>query len=152
MIDGILATDMKFHSEKVKALEAKKSVEAILEDPSFPVEILMHAADIGNPMMPEGNSVFWAQCLNQEFTAQVEEERKLGLPVTAMMDGLADPLKAAKGQIGFIDFVIAPMTKPLFELFPDLSEVQHFLLRNRERNEKFLQKVQKAKRTTYHTA
>mmetsp|Transcript_61035 Transcript_61035/g.145429 ORF Transcript_61035/g.145429 Transcript_61035/m.145429 type:complete len:478 (-) Transcript_61035:160-1593(-) len=152
MIDGILSTDMKFHSEKVKCLESKKSVEELLQDATFVVEILMHAADIGNPMMPEENAIQWARCLNSEFTAQVEEERKLGLPVTAMMDGLSDPLKAAKGQIGFIDFVIIPMTKPLFELLPDLADAQDFLSKNRERNDRIQQKALKAKRNTYAVA
>merc|ERR1712146_696598 len=102
------------------------------DDSGVLLEIVLHAADIANPVMPADISMRWAKAVQEEFTMQVAEERKFGIPVSAFMDGLQEPLKAAKSQLGFIDFVIAPMFNPFFTLCDGLSEPRANLAQNRE--------------------
>jgi len=131
MIAGILATDMKHHGHHVGLLREFELGEASDSQSQFLIEVMVHAADISNPFMPPDISTRWAECLNREFTQQVQMEEKLGLPVTAFMTGLDNPCVAAKSLLGFMDFVIVPMTSSLFRIFPDLTEPKHFLETNR---------------------
>merc|ERR1712203_790349 len=132
MVQGILATDMAVHNEHVKKLKAMETPEEVAkkEDGEFLVELFLHAADIGNPFMPPDISYQWGQMIAKEFTEQVEDERRLGLPVTAMMVGLTDQKKNAKGRMGFIDFVVMPLATPLFLLLPGLDVPKQHLNEN----------------------
>mmetsp|Transcript_55118 Transcript_55118/g.101036 ORF Transcript_55118/g.101036 Transcript_55118/m.101036 type:complete len:958 (-) Transcript_55118:96-2969(-) len=133
MIAGILSTDMKCHGDHVKLVQGFELREGVDTSQSqFLVELFMHAADIGNPYMPGHISRRWGTCINDEFTLQVQHEREHGLPVTGFMDGLADPVAAAKAQAGFIDFVVCPLVDPLFRIFEGLSKPKSFLKENRE--------------------
>eukprot|EP00931_Biecheleriopsis_adriatica_P028682 TRINITY_DN17098_c0_g1_i1.p1 TRINITY_DN17098_c0_g1~~TRINITY_DN17098_c0_g1_i1.p1 ORF type:complete len:1060 (+),score=219.57 TRINITY_DN17098_c0_g1_i1:85-3180(+) len=132
MVAGILATDMKHHGHHVELLRDFSLGDISDSQSQFLVEVMIHAADISNPFMPADTSRRWCQHLNEEFTAQVKEEEKLGLPVTSFMTNLTDPKTAAKSLMGFIDFVILPFTSSVFRIFPDLHEPKHFLESNRE--------------------
>jgi len=57
----------------------------------------------------------------------------MGLPVTCMMVGLADPRKNAKSRLGFIDFIVRPLAEPLLSLFPGLEVPKKYLDQNREK-------------------
>jgi hypothetical protein len=131
MVAGILATDMKHHGHHVGLLRDFELGEVSDSQSQFLVEVMVHAADISNPYMPPDISSRWAACLNEEFTQQVSDEEYLGLPVTAFMAGLNDHQVAAKALMGFIDFVITPLTSSMFRLFPDLYEPKQFLEQNR---------------------
>ncbi|CAJ1383478.1 unnamed protein product, partial [Effrenium voratum] len=132
MIAGILSTDMKHHGSHVSILKEFELGEASDSQNQFLVEVVMHAADISNPLMPADQSQKWCACLNEEFTLQVEKEAEMGLPVTTFMSGLQEPQVAAKSLLGFIDFVIIPFTSSVFRIFPDLGELKPFLDQNRE--------------------
>jgi len=95
------------------------------------VTSLLHAADISGPMMPTDISLKWLQALHMEFSAQVEDERRLAIPVTTFMDGLSDQVYGAKSQLGFLDFVLQPLFDPLFVLFPGMQEPKEFMEENR---------------------
>ena len=58
-------------------------------------------------------------------------EKKLGLPVTAFMDGLTDPKTSAKTFLGFLDFVVLPLVTPLINLYPSLEHARKQLEENR---------------------
>lgn len=47
---------------------------------------LIHCADVSNPLLPHGANRRWASLIVQEFNAQVELERHLGLAETVFMD------------------------------------------------------------------
>lgn len=141
IIAGILATDMKHHGDHVNLIQQfhfKNSQDN--EQSQFLVELFLHAADISNPFMPPDISRRWATLVAEEFTMQVTKERELGLPVTAFMDGLSDPIKAAKSQIGFVDFVIHPLTDPFFRLFPGLADCSKYLDDNKAENVAIVEK------------
>lgn len=135
MVRGILGTDMALHNDHVKQLKALTTPEEVMgaEGGTFAIELFMHAADIGNPLMPTDISLKWGDCIAAEFTAQVEEEKSLGLPITSMMAGLGDPKKNAASRLGFIDFVVMPLATPFYTIFPGLVEnVKANLDANRE--------------------
>lgn len=96
------------------------------------IEIFLHTADIGNPYMPPDISARWSAFLFEEFTQQVQDERRLGLPITQFMDSLTESISCAKSQLGFIDFVVKPLLIPLFDIFPELKEPKAYLQQNRQ--------------------
>eukprot|EP00931_Biecheleriopsis_adriatica_P118704 TRINITY_DN94047_c0_g1_i1.p1 TRINITY_DN94047_c0_g1~~TRINITY_DN94047_c0_g1_i1.p1 ORF type:complete len:507 (+),score=92.07 TRINITY_DN94047_c0_g1_i1:90-1610(+) len=130
MVSAILATDMACHTDHVNKLNVMSEIP---DDTSLLVDLFLHAADIGHAVSPLENNLRWTAGVQAEFTAQVAAERSLGLPVSAFMDGLEDPRKAAKSQIGFFDFVILPLFSPLFNLFPGLEEAEDNLSTNRKK-------------------
>jgi len=133
IIAGILSTDMMHHGDHVRLLQSFKLVEEVEPNQSqFLVELLIHSADIGNPMMPPEISVKWAARIVAEFSMQVTQEGVLGLPISLHMVGLENPVAAAKSRIGFIDFVVQPLAGPMFKAFPGLSQAKTYLHMNRE--------------------
>merc|ERR1712083_1122054 len=130
MVSGILGTDMKLHNHHVKVLQGLTAASELQSNGQLFVETFMHTADIGNPLMPPAIAARWGQAIAAEFTAQVADETKLGLPVTCMMCGLSDPRKAAKSQLGFIDFVLMPLMTPLFSLCTGLEKPKEHLEEN----------------------
>merc|ERR1719181_852530 len=91
----------------------------------------MHTADIANAFMPPTVSSRWSELLAEEFTNQVESERRLGLPVTPFMDGLTTPAARAKSGLGFTDFVVFPLVDPLFQLFDGWASPKEWQQENR---------------------
>ena len=80
---------------------------------------LLHCSDVSNLVKPWDTSQRWSVCVMNEFWAQGDVEKKLGLAVSMNCD--RDTVKIEKCQWGFGTFVI----KPLFTLFakfiPDLG-------------------------------
>eukprot|EP00927_Polykrikos_kofoidii_P071724 TRINITY_DN6795_c0_g1_i1.p1 TRINITY_DN6795_c0_g1~~TRINITY_DN6795_c0_g1_i1.p1 ORF type:complete len:1023 (+),score=152.99 TRINITY_DN6795_c0_g1_i1:337-3069(+) len=135
IISAILSTDMKCHGTHLKKLQTLESASigaAPASDDAriVMVESVLHSADIGNPFMPKDICMKWSKRVHEEFTMQVEKERTLGLPVTVFMDGLTDPVKAAKSQVGFVCFVVQPLVEILVTCFPTLHDIKAVMLEN----------------------
>jgi hypothetical protein len=81
--------------------------------------VILHASDISNPCRK------WDVCkqhsaqIMEEFFRQGDKERSLGMPISP---GLYDrgAVNIPKSQIGFIEFVVAPLMAVLCRLFPEL--------------------------------
>ena len=71
--------------------------------------VLMHCADLSNATKPYDMLLVWSKKVNEEFAAQVESERALGLPVTEFMLKLDEPKVFYKNELNFNKFVVAPM-------------------------------------------
>jgi hypothetical protein len=96
------------------------------------VELLVHSADLSNPLLPTFAVVRdWAVLVCEEFSAQVEAERAEGLPVAPHMAGLNTLLSIAKLQVGFIDYVVAPLWTALGSFLPELGSAVECMARNR---------------------
>jgi bacteriorhodopsin len=128
-IQAILATDMVHHSSKMEELKrvnemggfgdlAEKDAERVLV-----LTLVLHTADLYNPIKPHSVNHKWAGLLQKEFNGQVQREEKEGLPSLPFMKG-ADELSLAKGEIGFISFVIAPWYEQLVACFPKLRHLK----------------------------
>lgn len=144
IVEVILGTDMVRHSEDIKALSIAYTVhqeafaaaarehpqelsKALQEDSKARVKVLgslLHTADISNPMKPWDICAYLAdQCL-EEFFAQGDQEKELGIPVQMLND--REKVNRCTSQVGFIEFVITPLAEQMVIIFPTLS----FLTRN----------------------
>lgn len=83
------------------------------------LKALVHAADIGNPTRPFDIAKIWSEKIVREFFDQGDKERALGLEITMMCDRTTGNF--AKGQIGFIGFMVAPYFDTLSKLVPKLK-------------------------------
>lgn len=99
-------------AEKQKKLETKKVF----------LENLLHAADISNPTKPQPMMMAWTRLLLQEFWAQGDEERSLGVPISPLCDRESGMKTVPKGQIGFVNFVIQPYFFVIAEALDETKE------------------------------
>jgi hypothetical protein len=107
---AILATDMKGHFQHVhefrSAVDANPpppaatgSANSWQSDPALADLLcanLLHAADLSNPCRPYPLSRRWSVLVTDEFFAQGDRERRLGLPVSPMCAREATPLAASQ--------------------------------------------------------
>jgi len=148
MVQAILGTDMTFHGEHVKKAHTFDPA-ATQEDQNgdigdkavFIVVLCLHTADIANPSMPRAISERWSIQLCEEFTRQVEAERRLEMPVTPFMDGVTTPLGRAKSGLGFAEFVVCPLVNPLFKLFEGWAPAKGYLQDNRQYLSDFVERA-----------
>lgn len=139
-INAILATDMSHHSdltEQARKVALPASAEGVTVTaealPSkFVAEMLVHSADLSNPVLPHFAVVDkWADLVCAEFSAQVAAEKAQGLPFAPHMDGLTSRLAVAKLQIGFIDYVVSPLWNAVGTILPEFKVAVSNMATNR---------------------
>lgn len=145
----ILHTDMALHFEMTKdigkAVElSSEIIERQAEDPEnfLPeyeqdvlkanlilwLEMLLHTADVSGPTKPWDASKAWSIRIMDEFFAQGDEEKRLGIPVGMLND--RDSVKMAGSQHGFIVFLVFPLIKGVLQTFPLLQPLGDQLATN----------------------
>jgi hypothetical protein len=149
-IETILHTDMMTHPSIVKDLqmtyqmntEAFTPVDSQGSEPrSAELDVfaqsdckvlimntVLHSADISNPCRTWETASGWGYKVIEEFFAQGDEERKLGIPVQFLND--RHKLNKPNSQIGFIEFMIAPFCFAQIRLWPGLAELGDELVSN----------------------
>eukprot|EP00742_Colponemidia_sp_Colp-10_P004460 GILJ01004761.1.p1 GENE.GILJ01004761.1~~GILJ01004761.1.p1 ORF type:complete len:1147 (+),score=188.32 GILJ01004761.1:454-3441(+) len=136
MIPAILATDMKHHFDMTSTLKQFKRSEATKEkkeDRQFLANTIVHAADIGNPVLPIDACRKWAFLVVQEFWSQAKKEEDEGLPVAPTMQcNPEDEAAVAQLQMNFIDYVVSPLWTALAGIFPDVQSCCDQMKANRE--------------------
>merc|ERR1712190_549103 len=70
----------------------------------------------------------WAYRAIDEFFAQGDEEKKLGLPVGMLND--RDKVNTPGSQHGFINFLVAPLTTNAVRIFQPLCPLARQLIEN----------------------
>ena len=133
MIEMVLGTDIAQHFTILSKFRAKftdAQGEITTEDRTLALVLLLHAADISNPSRPWVLCQRWTGLVMQEFWAQGDRERNLGLPVTYMMDRYS--LNVAKSQVGFIDVIVAPVFDAFRGILPKFDAPYQALLSNKE--------------------
>eukprot|EP00928_Gymnodinium_smaydae_P017078 TRINITY_DN16505_c0_g2_i3.p1 TRINITY_DN16505_c0_g2~~TRINITY_DN16505_c0_g2_i3.p1 ORF type:complete len:649 (-),score=154.73 TRINITY_DN16505_c0_g2_i3:117-2063(-) len=136
-VEMVLHTDMAHHFEMVKEMQMLYQMNSDATSDELirlfrerdtktkVMNLILHSADISNPCKPWKITHDWAlRCLD-EFFDQGDKERQLGIPVQM----LNDRTKVCKpfSQIGFGEFMIAPLEAAKTALFPSLSESTTFL-------------------------
>eukprot|EP00929_Paragymnodinium_shiwhaense_P037488 TRINITY_DN19969_c0_g2_i1.p1 TRINITY_DN19969_c0_g2~~TRINITY_DN19969_c0_g2_i1.p1 ORF type:complete len:389 (-),score=103.37 TRINITY_DN19969_c0_g2_i1:100-1266(-) len=127
---AILQTDMAQHFKMVEELKARKEKgkegafsTSSTEEVKHLVGVLVHSADISNPLLPKFDLCkSWAERITKEFVNQYDNEVKAGLPPTKMWENLRDTHAFYKSQVGFIDFLVAPLWNTVVDMIPDLQE------------------------------
>ena len=130
IIKSILATDMAHHSHMVKHLTELAADHKPIEVMDVLTTVL-HLADLSNPVQEWSLSRRWAQLVCQEFRNQTSREEELGLPVAPHLAKLDTDADIAKLQLGFLDFVVAPLWNAAAMLFPGAKERLDQLKSNR---------------------
>jgi len=132
MVSSILATDMSMHFQLVEEVNTRMSTGWVVQSPAdqlFFCKILLHAADLSNPVRSFDIAKTWAERIADEFNSQVEREKSLGLQVLPFMV-IPDGAALAKNEIDFCSFVVGPMWRAICGFFPELDHLQTQMNRN----------------------
>lgn len=136
IINVILHTDITKHNDMVKQLSLLYQMNSedfdaggitdelleILQSPTNSqtvLSMLLHTADVGNPMKPWPICMKLAKTVVEEFFNQGDLELKAGIPVQMLND--RTKVNMPNSQIGFIEFMIAPMVEAVVRVFPQLD-------------------------------
>lgn len=127
VISCILATDMSVHYQLIDEFKKKTSTETwdVASSPAerlFLGKILVHAADLSNPVREFAVTRKWAQCISDEFNQQVDKEVAMGLPVLAFMITKNEET-LCKNEMFFNSFVVAPMWQAIAGHFGGLDHL-----------------------------
>jgi hypothetical protein len=110
MIDIILCTDMSNHFKKLGEVKSAVEVDGTdvtkWDDRAIALEWLVHSADISSTGRPRATAEKWTDRVLQEFFAQGDRERSLGLPVSPLCDRRT--VVRADAQCGFLKFIVLP--------------------------------------------
>lgn len=111
IIPTVLATDMAKHNFVMEHFiscmrEYDKSKPEHRQ--SF-MDIILHASDVGNPVVKFELATVWSLRIIQEFNEQVWKEEQKGIPISEFMRIGSDLNKIKRNQIGFIDMFINPL-------------------------------------------
>lgn len=98
--------------------------------------MIVHTGDLANSTRPYEVNAMWSILVNKEFAAQVEDERRLGLPVTEFMVGVEKPEVFYKNEMGFNVYVVKPLWVALDKWLNPHIELQ---LNNMETNIKLIE-------------
>jgi len=143
IVQAILATDMVHHFKMVNDVEvffelneerlANKSeriqVLRSAANSQFIINVLLHSADISNPVKKYSVYEKWATVVMEEFFLQGDRERRMGMPVSAMFDRHTTNIQQM--QVNFIEFVVGPLYAGLIRIFPGLHQLGSQLVSNR---------------------
>eukprot|EP00045_Choanoeca_perplexa_P014439 m.169951 g.169951 ORF g.169951 m.169951 type:complete len:676 (+) comp16676_c0_seq8:206-2233(+) len=135
VIEMILATDMSAHAAKMARMEEVNSMGGFVnlrddeDQRAFVLVVLLHTSDLFTPIKPFHVAAAWAGRQQKEFNAQVELEKSMGLPSLPFMQGTGKAA-LAKGEVGYISFVIRPWFQHMSAAFPELE----FLMDNVDSN------------------
>lgn len=156
-MDIILYTDYSYHNNLVKEVSTIYDVNSDLfelslgmfhaNDSDFPAKelvdtfrsaevkkilrhVFLHFADISNPSKPFYVCKKWAMLVIEEFFAQGDKEKQLNIPVQAMND--RDTVNIPQSQIGFIEFLVAPLYFTMARILPPLTIAAEQIIYNAE--------------------
>jgi len=134
IIQAILHTDFTKHPEMVKELglfyhtnyevfdemePGPRFIETLSEKQQLIINMLVHGADISNPMRPWDICHKYAQLIVEEFFNQGDMEEKAGIPIQALNN--RHTVNIPSSQVGFIEFLITPMAEVMVNLFAPLD-------------------------------
>ena len=146
IVSCVMATDMSVHFQLVE--ETKKVVAggdysfSEVQDQLFLCRLLVHSADLSNPVRPFHMTQAWARRISAEFNLQVAMEQDLNMPVLNFMM-TPDDKALCKNETGFASFVVAPMWRSLSGLFPGLMPLVQQLDSNLSNWKAMLEKIMK---------
>jgi hypothetical protein len=114
IVDMVLATDMSQHKKTHEALgeEYTQHRDNLQDIDKLVLEKnMLHMADLGHSLRPWCLHKEWSHRLSEEFFAQGDQEKALGFPFSSTLFDREKSVFFAKGQVGFLSFVIKPCWK-----------------------------------------
>jgi len=82
------------------------------------LELILHQSDISNPLKPFDVGKAWAWLVLEEFFAQGDKEKELGIPVGMLND--RNKINRYGSQHGFITFLVSPLILSAANVFQTL--------------------------------
>lgn len=140
IIESVLSTDNACHFAMVKELAVLNEVHAealhndrlqVINSPesiNLINKLFLHSADISNPTKPFAICREWAMLVMEEFFAQGDLEQATGIPISPLND--RSKVNIPQSQVGFAEFVVAPLYMQQFKLFPEFVDSCQFLIGN----------------------
>eukprot|EP00300_Choanocystis_sp_HF-7_P019305 c20297_g1_i2.p1 GENE.c20297_g1_i2~~c20297_g1_i2.p1 ORF type:complete len:633 (+),score=132.32 c20297_g1_i2:1-1899(+) len=126
IVDCVLATDMSAHSRYERELKLECQARGRSPD-AWPIAdrkilrtMLLHLADLSNPLRPTPLASKWAKLLLEEFFAQGDLELSMELPISPLCDRRATEL--ANSQLGFLQHVIMPFLTTFALVMPEIQK------------------------------
>jgi len=107
VVECVLSTDMALHFQQITTLK-NSAIDLSLIERQDILNMILHCADISGPSKPWEMHERWTLALMQEFFAQGDQEKLLGLPVSPLCD--RETTNIPESQVGFISYI----TKPAF--------------------------------------
>lgn len=92
--------------------------EVIQKNHMMLLEFVLHQSDISNPLKPFETGKMWAWKVMEEFFAQGDEEKRLGIPVGMLND--RNKINRYGSQHGFITFLVSPLILSATRIFQTL--------------------------------
>merc|ERR1719158_443196 len=114
------------------------------------ISMVVHCADISNPIKPWAICKRFADAVAEEFRTQVKLERANGIPCTPHMLGL-DLKGQAKMELGFIDVFTYPAMEALNKVLPSMKVCFANMEQNRIFWQDVLESAKSANSTPPHT-
>merc|ERR1719158_2484364 len=152
VISAILNTDMARHFNLVanfdKMFRGRTTYECCANRNlrNQIVSMVVHCADISNPVKPWFIAKRFADSVAEEFRKQVEQEKSHGVPCTPHMLGL-NTKGQAKMELGFIDVFTWPAIVALNNVLPNLDSC----FSNMEQNREFWQDIMENSKSSKNT-
>merc|ERR1712232_136246 len=84
-------------------------------------KVILHLADVANPLKPFEVYRLWAVNVTDEFFEQGDEEKRLGIPVGMLND--RDKVNRSGCEHGFITFLVSPFCNNVVRCFPTLHHL-----------------------------
>merc|ERR1719476_1238938 len=92
--------------------------DVLQKDTMLLLQLILHMSDISTPLKPFWISKQWATRVQDEFFAQGDEEKRLGIPVGMLND--REKVNRAGSEHGFISFLVSPLMFASVGCFPTL--------------------------------
>ncbi|CAM9627850.1 unnamed protein product [Chrysoparadoxa australica] len=122
-------------TRRISLLDYDSLREAVLEkdkeeDRIFIIETIVHCSDLGGQVSETHVALEWGRLILQEFANQARREQELGLPLTFPLESCE--VDIMKGQLMFLNEIVAPLWEPVASMFPALSHCVTRLDENRK--------------------
>lgn len=115
------SAEARLSPEEMAASLAEMDVFNRPETKCLIMNTIIHSADVSNPCRTWEVTKAWAHLCLEEFFAQGDREKMLGIPVQFLND--REKINTPNSQIGFLDGLIAPLVLAQVRIWPALFEL-----------------------------
>eukprot|EP01065_Artemidia_motanka_P040033 TRINITY_DN4956_c2_g1_i1.p1 TRINITY_DN4956_c2_g1~~TRINITY_DN4956_c2_g1_i1.p1 ORF type:complete len:728 (+),score=232.21 TRINITY_DN4956_c2_g1_i1:200-2383(+) len=139
LVEMLLSTDMgnhaKIFSQFRRRLAESPDWHTRKDDIRLALVMAIKMADISNCGRPQHLYQRWAEAIATEFYVQGDAELQMKMQVSPFMDRRKHNTDFPKGQISFINYIVAPLFESMVEFLPKLD----FTVRHCQDNKEFWQ-------------